>query len=64
MARLAIIGGSGFDAMDGLEIVRRKVAHTPYGEAAAPLTLGRVAGNDTGSATSVQDTSGMRGNVS
>jgi 5'-deoxy-5'-methylthioadenosine phosphorylase len=39
---LAIIGGSGLTQLRNMEITRRKVARTPYGEPSGPLTLGRV----------------------
>jgi len=41
MTKLAIIGGSGFTKLPTLEILRREVVHTPYGEPSAPLTHGR-----------------------
>ncbi len=40
MTKLGIIGGTGLSALDGLEVVKRMVVHTPYGEPSAPLTLG------------------------
>ncbi|MCP4288606.1 MAG: S-methyl-5'-thioinosine phosphorylase [Gammaproteobacteria bacterium] len=40
MSELAIIGGSGITRLDDLEIVRREVMHTPYGEPSAPLSHG------------------------
>jgi 5'-deoxy-5'-methylthioadenosine phosphorylase len=40
MIELAIIGGSGFTSLEGLQIVRREVVHTPFGEPSAPLTHG------------------------
>jgi 5'-deoxy-5'-methylthioadenosine phosphorylase len=45
-AELAIIGGSGFTSMQGLEIARREVVHTPYGEPSAPVTYGLLAGKE------------------
>jgi 5'-methylthioinosine phosphorylase len=44
MTELAIIGGSGFTRLEGLQITRREVVHTPYGEASAPLTHGLLGG--------------------
>ena len=44
MAALAIIGGSGFTKLKTLEVVRREVVHTPYGEPSAPLTHGLLDG--------------------
>ncbi len=41
---LAIIGGSGLTAMETLEITRREVIHTPYGEPSAPITFGMLDG--------------------
>lgn len=46
MAKLAIIGGTGVTSLKGLEITRREVMHTPYGEPSAPLTFGEMAGNE------------------
>lgn len=40
MTDLAIIGGSGLTRLQGLEITRRQVIHTPYGEPSAPITHG------------------------
>jgi len=44
MTALAIIGGSGFTQMPELEIARREVIRTPYGEPSAPLVFGTFAG--------------------
>ncbi|WPL16240.1 S-methyl-5'-thioinosine phosphorylase [Thiorhodovibrio winogradskyi] len=44
MARLAVIGGSGFCALPGLEVERREQVSTAYGETSAPLIWGRLAG--------------------
>ena len=38
--RLAIIGGTGLTQLKDLEISRREVMHTPYGEPSGPLTFG------------------------
>ncbi len=43
---LAIIGGTGLTRVAGLEIVRREVVYTRFGEPSAPLTHGRLAGID------------------
>lgn len=43
---LAIIGGTGLTRVAGLEIVRREVVYTPFGEPSAPMTHGRLAGID------------------
>lgn len=45
-ARIGIIGGSGLRALKNLEIVRRQVVRTPYGEPSAPLVFGTVGGQD------------------
>jgi 5'-methylthioadenosine phosphorylase len=41
---LAIIGGSGLTGFAEIEVVRREVVRTPYGEPSGPLTFGRCAG--------------------
>lgn len=41
---LAIIGGTGLTELPGLEIQRREVVHTPYGEPSGPITHGELAG--------------------
>ena len=46
MTRLAIIGGTGLDNIPDLEIIKCEISHTPYGEAAAALTYGRLAGRE------------------
>ncbi len=46
MTRLAIIGGTGLDKIPDLEIIHREVCHTPYGEASAALTYGRIGGTE------------------
>lgn len=46
MSKIAIIGGTGLDQIPDLEILRREVSHTPYGEPSAALTFGRIAGNE------------------
>ena len=43
---LAIIGGSGLAQLADLEIVRRQIVRTPYGEPSGPLTFGRLAGGE------------------
>jgi len=40
---LAIIGGSGLSKLGNMEVSRRKVVRTPYGEPSGPLTFGRLA---------------------
>lgn len=44
MSDLAIIGGTGLTSLKDLEIVRREVVHTPYGEPSGPLTHGILGG--------------------
>jgi len=43
---LAIIGGSGLSKLGNMEVTRRKVARTPYGEPSGALTFGRIGGCD------------------
>lgn len=43
---LAVIGGSGLDQLAQLDIVRRQIVRTPYGEPSGPLTFGRLAGGE------------------
>ena len=44
MSDLAVIGGSGLTAYDGLEIVRQESVDTPWGQPSAPLSHGRLNG--------------------
>ncbi len=46
MTELAIIGGTGLTSIKSLEIIRREVVHTPYGEASGPLTHGVLFGKE------------------
>lgn len=41
---LAIIGGTGLTSLNGLEIERREMVHTPYGEPSGPITHGVLDG--------------------
>ena len=43
---IAIIGGSGLTQLANLEITRRQIVRTPYGEPSGPLTFGRMANAD------------------
>jgi 5'-methylthioinosine phosphorylase len=43
---LAIIGGSGLSQLATLEMTRRLVMRTPYGEASGALTLGHIRGRE------------------
>jgi len=42
MNKLAIIGGTGLSTMENLEIIRREIVQTPYGEPSAPLAYGKI----------------------
>ncbi|MDP2397506.1 MAG: S-methyl-5'-thioinosine phosphorylase [Burkholderiales bacterium] len=44
MTMFAIIGGSGLNRIEGLEVVRREKLSTPYGEPSAALTFGKLDG--------------------
>lgn len=44
MVDLAIIGGTGLTSLETIEIVRREVVHTPYGEASSPIIHGELNG--------------------
>lgn len=46
MTAIAIIGGTGLTRLESLEISRREVVSTPYGEPSAPLAHGRLAGHE------------------
>ncbi len=39
---IAVIGGSGLTQLANLEITRRKIVRTPFGEPSGPLTFGRI----------------------
>jgi 5'-methylthioinosine phosphorylase len=39
---IAVIGGSGLAQLANLEITRRQIVRTPYGEPAGPVTFGRI----------------------
>ncbi len=41
---LAIIGGSGLTQLANLDVSRRQVVRTPYGEPSGPLTFGAIRG--------------------
>jgi 5'-deoxy-5'-methylthioadenosine phosphorylase len=45
MTGLAIIGGTGLTSLKNLEIERREVMHTPYGEPSGPLVHGKLCGH-------------------
>lgn len=42
MKKIGVIGGSGLTSLKQLQIIHREVVNTPYGEASAPLTHGRL----------------------
>lgn len=44
---LAIIGGSGLTHLANLDVSRRELVRTPYGEPSGPLTLGAIGGRPT-----------------
>ncbi|MFU8837752.1 MAG: S-methyl-5'-thioinosine phosphorylase [Thiohalomonadaceae bacterium] len=46
MATLAIIGGTGLTSLKDLQLTRREVMHTPYGEPSAPLVFGEMCGKE------------------
>jgi 5'-methylthioinosine phosphorylase len=46
MNLIAIIGGSGLTKLKNLEITRREVVRSPYGEPSSPLVFGRLGGQN------------------
>jgi 5'-methylthioinosine phosphorylase len=40
MAKIGIIGGSGLASLHALDITRREMVHTPYGEPSGPYSIG------------------------
>jgi 5'-deoxy-5'-methylthioadenosine phosphorylase len=46
MTLIAIIGGSGLTNLKNLQITRREVMRTPYGEPSTPLVFGQVGGQE------------------
>ncbi len=46
MADLAIIGGTGLTSLNGFEITKREVIHTPFGESSGPLIHGVLNGKE------------------
>ena len=46
MPELGIIGGTGLTSLKSLEITKREVVHTPYGEPSGPLTHGLLSGKE------------------
>jgi len=45
MTDIAIIGGTGLTSIKSLEITRREMVRTPYGEPSGPLTHGELCGH-------------------
>ena len=43
---LAIIGGSGLTQLANLDVTRREVARTPYGDTSGALTFGKIGGTE------------------
>ncbi|HEY0841988.1 S-methyl-5'-thioinosine phosphorylase [Methylotenera sp.] len=43
---LAIIGGTGLTQLDNLNITRRLIVRTPYGEPSQPLIFGEISGRE------------------
>lgn len=46
MTLIAIIGGSGLTNLKNLQITRREVIRTPYGEPSAPMVFGHLGGRE------------------
>ena len=46
MSQLAVIGGTGLTALDGLSIARREMVHTPWGEPSGPVLHGTLNGHE------------------
>lgn len=46
MTELAIIGGTGLTSLKNLDITKREVVHTPFGEPSGPLTHGILSGKE------------------
>lgn len=46
MTILGIIGGSGLDQFEGMEITHREVMATPYGDPSGPLLMGAYKGQE------------------
>ncbi len=42
MEKLAIIGGTGLTRLNGLEIIKKEMVRTPFGEPSGPLIHGRL----------------------
>jgi len=46
MTVLGVIGGSGLDQFEGMEITHREVMSTPYGDPSGPLLMGAYRGQE------------------
>jgi 5'-deoxy-5'-methylthioadenosine phosphorylase len=46
MSILGVIGGSGLDQFEGMEITHREVMATPYGDPSGPLLMGEFKGQE------------------
>ena len=46
MSEIAIIGGTGLTSLKNLEITRREMVRTPFGEPSGPLTFGTFSGHE------------------
>jgi 5'-methylthioadenosine phosphorylase len=46
MTKIAVIGGSGFYAMEGVELGRKREVATPFGQPAAPLQMASLDGQE------------------
>ena len=46
MTELAIIGGTGLNKLEGINITKKRVMRTPYGEPSGPLTFGEHDGKE------------------
>lgn len=46
MTEIAVIGGTGLTALDNLEIIKKEIHISRYGEPSAPLVTGRLAGKE------------------
>ena len=44
--RIGVIGGTGLYSMEGMEIIEKRKVKTPFGEPSAPLTIGRMEGQE------------------
>jgi 5'-methylthioinosine phosphorylase len=43
---IGIIGGTGLTQLANLQVLRRQIVRTPYGDASQPLVFGKIAGYD------------------